>query len=170
MDDDAQFCSAILQRVPGAEEALGLNAPLLALALLASPHPILSSLSTHRERLGPAELALLTRVAELSGIAPDDLLACAANAFVITDEATATRRVAHGLFPAAAMLSHSCVPAAENTRVMRRFLASCWPSVLASSFRTGTTTRHGSGQKSSSHQTPMYPRGYQRKLKMRLTR
>ena len=112
MDDDAQFCSAILQRVPGAEEALGLNAPLLALALLASPHPILSSLSTHRERLGPAELALLTRVAELSGIAPDDLLACAANAFVITDEATATRRVAHGLFPAAAMLSHSCVPAA----------------------------------------------------------
>ena len=61
IDDDAQFCSAILQRVPGAEAALGLNAPLLALTLLVSPHPILSSLSTHRERLGAAELALLTQ-------------------------------------------------------------------------------------------------------------
>lgn len=89
------------------------------------------SLLSHRDKLSQEEWSVWLRAGELfqtlipvperhmgqsmdSGRNAEEiataLLALRANSHAVLDEATATRIVGHGLYPAAAMISHSCAP------------------------------------------------------------
>lgn len=124
---DSSWSAAAVAAIPGAAE-VGLDADVLALAravLESGRHERVGhALLSHREHVAPGHLALWHQAARVlcavlppARAAEEDavvelLLAIKANAHRVLDSDTASRAVGLGLFPAACMLNHACVPAA----------------------------------------------------------
>ena len=126
-DDDDSWSATAVAAIPGSAQ-VGLDAEVLALARAVLEAGRLervgSALLSHRERVAPEHLALwrhgaraLREVLQPACDAEEDavvelLLAIKANAHRVLDCDTASRAVGLGLYPAACMLNHACVPAA----------------------------------------------------------